>query len=634
MGVSRKKQPEKCGKRKTKKQKSNKSVIILKIGVAICNHLCYNTSKFKDHEGKCPMKNRFLCGLLAVCLLVAMLPATVITASADTRTVSENLIAVLKQLEGFSAKAYVSGGQWSIGYGTAGSPGQTITEAEADKALRDHLKAVEDKLNAFDAGWDLKLTQQQFDALASLSYNVGTGWMNTSGRLRDAITGKASEAKFLFGMSLWANNGTSPDPGLLQRRMAEADIYLNGVYGKKSGTYTYTIFDANGGTAGSGGEDKMQGYRRDGSTQILVADPTLSGYSFAGWFTQRSGGTRVTTLDSSTAGVTLYAQYSSNGSSGWTGGTELEGSDGTTKVIAEGTVKCTSYVNVRKGPGTGYTILARATAGSKAEIYQTKWVGSSQWGRMANGWICMDYVSLSSGSQSGTDSSGAAQTSGTVTGSNVNVRSGAGTGYGIVGRKNSGDTVTVYERKTAGGLNWGRIGDNQWICLAYVRLDGSGEAVTPQPGSESNASTNGDGSTTVQDTGSVISTTGLNVRSGPGTGYARIKTLAPGTAVSVYEYKDVSGVRWGRIGTSQWVCMTYVQLSRQSDTETSSGTGTVISSTVLNIRSGPGTSYSRVGQLQPGARVKITEQTRVGGVLWGHISQGWVCMQYVKMESN
>ena len=104
--------------------------------------------------------------------------------------------------------------------------------------------------------------------------------------------------------------------------------------------------------------------------------------------------------------------------------------------------------------------------------------------------------------------------------------------------------------------------------------------------------------------------------------------------MSVYEYKDVSGVRWGRIGTSQWVCMTYVQLSRQSDTETSSGTGTVISSTVLNIRSGPGTSYSRVGQLQPGAGVKITEQTRVGGVLWGHISQGWVCMQYVKMGSN
>ncbi|MCI6296991.1 MAG: SH3 domain-containing protein [Clostridiales bacterium] len=577
------------------------------------------------------MKNRFLCGLLAVCLLVAMLPATVITASADTRTVSENLIAVLKQLEGFSANAYVSGGQWSIGYGTAGSPGQTITEAEADKALRDHLKAVEDKLNAFDAGWNLKLTQQQFDALASLSYNVGTGWMNTSGRLRDAITGKASEDKFLFGMSLWANNGTSPDPGLLQRRMAEADIYLNGVYGKKSGTYTYTIFDANGGTAGSGGEDKMQGYRRDGSTQILVADPTLSGCTFAGWFTQRSGGTRVTALDSSTAGVTLYAQYSSNGSTGWTGGTELEGSDGTTAVIAQGTVKCTSYVNVRKGPGTNYTILARAVAGSQVEIYQTKWVGSSQWGRMTNGWICMDYVSLSSDSQSGSGSTDT-QISGTVSGSNVNVRSGAGTGYSIVGRKNSGDVITVYERKTSGGLNWGRIGDNQWICLAYVRLENAGGTETPQPGSESNSSVSGDGTSAVQDTGTVSSTTGLNVRSGPGTGYARIKTLSPGTVVSLYEYRTVDGVRWGRIQASQWVCMTYVQLSSRSGAESEqTGTGKVISTTVLNIRSGPGTNYSRVGQLTPGTKIEITEQTKTNGVSWGKTAQGWVCMTYVKM---
>lgn len=577
------------------------------------------------------MKNRFLCGLLAVCLLVAMLPATVTTASADTRTVSENLIAVLKQLEGFSANAYVSGGQWSIGYGTAGSPGQTITEAEADKALRDHLKAVEDKLNAFDAGWDLKLTQQQFDALASLSYNVGTGWMNTSGRLRDAITGKASEDKFLFGMSLWANNGTSPDPGLLQRRMAEADIYLNGVYGKKSGTYTYTIFDANGGTAGSGGEDKMQGYRRDGSTQILVADPALSGCTFAGWFTQRSGGTRVTALDSSTAGVTLYAQYSSNGSTGWTSGTELEGSDGATAVIAQGTVKCTSYVNVRKGPGTNYTILARAVAGSQVEIYQTNWVGSSQWGRMTNGWICMDYVSLSSDSQSGSGSTDT-QISGTVSGSNVNVRSGAGTGYSIVGRKNSGDVITVYERKTSGGLNWGRIGDNQWICLAYVRLESTGGTETPQPGSESNSSVSGDGTTAVQDTGTVSSATGLNVRSGPGTGYARIKTLSPGTAVSLYEYRTVDGVRWGRIQASQWVCMTYIQVSSQSGSEAEqAGTGTVISTTVLNIRSGPGTNYSRVGQLTPGTKIEITEQTKTNGVSWGKTAQGWVCMTYVKM---
>ena len=574
------------------------------------------------------MKNRFLCGLLAVCLLVVMLPATVTSASADAKqTVSENLITVLKQLEGFRASAYVSGGQWSIGYGTAGSPGQTITEAEADKALRAHLETVETKINTFAAKWNLSFSQQQFDALASFSYNVGTGWMNSSGRLRDAITSGAAEEKFLFGMSLWANNGASPDPGLLQRRMAEADIYWNGVYGKKSGTYTYTIFDANGGTPGSGGEDKMQGYRRNGSTQILVADPSLSGYTFAGWYTQRSGGTRVTALDSSTAGVTLYAQYSSNGSSGWVSGSDLEGSDGTNTVIAEGTVKCTSYVNVRKGPGTNYTILARATAGTKAEIYQTKWVGASQWGRMSNGWICMDYVTLNSDSNTGSSE----KTSGTVTGSNVNVRSGAGTGYSIVGRKNSGETVTVYERKTSGGLNWGRIGDGQWICLAYVRLESSGTE-TPQPGSESNSSVSGDGTTAVQNTGTVKTITGLNVRSGPGTGYARIKTLSPGTAVSIYEYRTVDGVKWGRIQTSQWVCMTYVSLSAQASGEENwTGTGTVTSSTNLNVRSGPGTNYTRVGQLTPGTKIEITEQTKVSGTSWGKTARGWVCMSYVKM---
>ena len=574
------------------------------------------------------MKNRFLCGLLAVCLLVVMLPATVTSASADAKqTVSENLITVLKQLEGFRASAYVSGGQWSIGYGTAGSPGQTITEAEADKALRAHLETVETKINTFAAKWNLSFSQQQFDALASFSYNVGTGWMNSSGRLRDAITSGAAEEKFLFGMSLWANNGASPDPGLLQRRMAEADIYWNGVYGKKSGTYTYTIFDANGGTPGSGGEDKMQGYRRNGSTQILVADPSLSGYTFAGWYTQRSGGTRVTALDSSTAGVTLYAQYSSNGSSGWVSGSDLEGSDGTNTVIAEGTVKCTSYVNVRKGPGTNYTILARATAGTKAEIYQTKWVGASQWGRMSNGWICMDYVTLNSDSNTGSSE----KTSGTVTGSNVNVRSGAGTGYSIVGRKNSGETVTVYERKTSGGLNWGRIGDGQWICLAYVRLESSGTE-TPQPGSESNSSVSGDGTTAVQNTGTVNTITGLNVRSGPGTGYARIKTLSPGTAVSIYEYRTVDGVKWGRIQTSQWICMTYVSLSAQASGEENwTGTGTVTSSTNLNVRSGPGTNYTRVGQLTPGTKIEITELTKVSGISWGKTAQGWVCMSYVKM---
>lgn len=48
---------------------------------------------------------------------------------------------------------------------------------------------------------------------------------------------------------------------------------------------------------------------------------------------------------------------------------------------------------------------------------------------------------------------------------------------------------------------------------------------------------------------------GLNVRRGPGMGYGVVKTLSKGTVVTVYEQKN----GWGRIGTAQWCCMTYLQ---------------------------------------------------------------------------
>lgn len=48
---------------------------------------------------------------------------------------------------------------------------------------------------------------------------------------------------------------------------------------------------------------------------------------------------------------------------------------------------------------------------------------------------------------------------------------------------------------------------------------------------------------------------GLNVRRGPGIGYGVVKTLPKGTTVTVYEQKN----GWGRIGISQWCCMTYLK---------------------------------------------------------------------------
>ena len=103
---------------------------------------------------------------------------------------------------------------------------------------------------------------------------------------------------------------------------------------------------------------------------------------------------------------------------------------------------------------------------------------------------------------------------------------------------------------TSGTQQWGRIGNNMWVCMSYVRMNSSGTTV-PSTGY----------------TGKVISSTQLNVRAAAGTNNAIVGRLAPGTTVTVYELTNVTGVSWGRIATG-WVCMQYIQL-----TSTGSGSG-------------------------------------------------------------
>ncbi len=46
----------------------------------------------------------------------------------------------------------------------------------------------------------------------------------------------------------------------------------------------------------------------------------------------------------------------------------------------------------------------------------------------------------------------------------VNIRTGPGTTFKVLGEKKTGEKVTIYETKG----NWGRIGDGRWIHLNYV----------------------------------------------------------------------------------------------------------------------------------------------------------------------
>lgn len=575
-------------------------------------------------------------GLLR-CLLLAvlMIPALAMnTAAESTMSSSEDAISLIKKFEGFHPKAYWDVSQWTIGYGTNGSAGQVITEAQADAAMREHLAVIDQKINQFADRIGRSFSQQQHDALASLSFNCGTGWMNDSGRLRDAVVNGATGNDFLFAMSLWANISSVPDRGLLNRRLSEANLYINGVYSKNSpGEFSYVILNPNGGTAGHNGEDKMQGYIVASNVSILAQDPVKSGTSFTGWFTAPSGGRRVQTLDGAVAGQTLYAQYSDGSVADglWSGG-----SGGS--VIDRGTVRCDTYVNIRSGAGTGNNILGKAYNGNQLDIYEITESGGLRWARTEKGWICLQYVVLdSSGYSQGSQGNQGGQESGksgvVINATKVNVRKAAGVGNAVVTTLREGTAVTVYQQVTKDGAPWGRI-DQGWICMDYIRLNGSlWEGDNNSSGSNSAAPTD-----TVLFTGKVSSTTALRVRSGAGVNNAVVGTLNPGDAVSVYETRTTGGTEWGRIGSGRWVSLTYVRrdgAADQTQTPSTGNKGTVISSTVLNVRAGAGVGNAIVSSLAPGASVTILEEKTVSGLKWGRIGEKqWVCLNYIRLDGG
>jgi N-acetylmuramoyl-L-alanine amidase len=87
----------------------------------------------------------------------------------------------LKRLEAQGGKpklnAYWDRKQWSIGFGTKSYKGETITPEEADRRMKVAVKRFEHCVNRYI---NVRLTQNQFDALVSFAYNVGCGALKRS----------------------------------------------------------------------------------------------------------------------------------------------------------------------------------------------------------------------------------------------------------------------------------------------------------------------------------------------------------------------------------------------------------------------------------------------------------------------
>ena len=134
-------------------------------------------------------------------------------------------IALIKEFEGLRLKAYLCpGGVWTIGYGhTAGvKPGMVITEAQAEEYLKADLIAFERYLN----GLGLALNQNQFDALVSFIYNVGTGNFSSSTLLRK-VRANPQDNSIMDEFLRWIYSKGRVLPGLQRRRLAEMKLYFS-----------------------------------------------------------------------------------------------------------------------------------------------------------------------------------------------------------------------------------------------------------------------------------------------------------------------------------------------------------------------------------------------------------------------
>lgn len=264
-------------------------------------------------------------------------------------------------------------------------------------------------------------------------------------------------------------------------------------------------------------------------------------------------------------------------------------------------------LNMRTGPGTGYSRIGYVKQGTYRVSQEC-----GNWAKLADSgyWVCLSYVTK----VANTTSQETVSNSGTSTNyqvkvatDNLNMRTGPSTSYKRVGFIKPGTYTVVM---TNGG--WGKISETgYWICLQYTTTVNNAAAGSSSPSSSSsNASQATPGSYQIK-----ITADALNMRTGPGTNYSSKGLLKYG---GVYDIKNTNN-GWGQLASNgYWIKLSYT-------TAVSGEYNVQVKDTDLNMRTGPGTSYTRKGFITPG--IHTICETSDG---WGKLKSNgyWIKLSY------
>ena len=263
------------------------------------------------------MRHKLICRFTAILLTLVFLPTHLLAVpalAADTSTdgwvVSDDGLDWIKSFEGFSDTVYSDSGSWYIGYGTRCEPEDYpdgITEPEAEELLRAELSDSELTLNDWLSEIGCSVTQSQFDALADFTYNLGVGWMNTDCKLVDVLSTNCvgvSEVSIVNAFGVWCHANKQINPGLVQRRLAEACLFLYGDYqGDFINNFVYLALNANGGSV----ENDIVFYEK-GCAYDVLPDATREDSVLSGW--ESSDGFLLTANEIADASINVTARWS------------------------------------------------------------------------------------------------------------------------------------------------------------------------------------------------------------------------------------------------------------------------------------------------------------------------------------
>ena len=157
---------------------------------------------------------------------------------ANKKTLGAAGLSLIQRFEGCRLKAYKpvpTEKYWTIGWGHYGpdvTEGMIITQAQADEFLvQDCEGSVAAVNNPQYCPATAVLTQNQFDALVSFTFNCGAGSLQKlcAGRTLEQIADK---------MLLYNKGGGQVLPGLVRRRKAEQELFLTGATFDPTNTIT------------------------------------------------------------------------------------------------------------------------------------------------------------------------------------------------------------------------------------------------------------------------------------------------------------------------------------------------------------------------------------------------------------